>query len=195
MMRNTAYKERGFGLPTNYFRSNSKQSEPDRFGGDMSQLINNQYERDYIDQARQMDALYQKQATSNKRRMQAHQTLMPSGTVIMNDNHSNKLRMEAIQKKILKMNGQSPSQMNTMLITDSSTISSKPTKKSLYDSESIKKYIFEKNIQDENKRKKIDDFLSEHSTKAPIDGSKKMSLVGTHHLVPLGSFTAGTISS
>lgn len=52
MMRNTAYKERGFGIPTNYFRSNSKQSEPDRFGGDMSQLINNQYERDYIEQAR-----------------------------------------------------------------------------------------------------------------------------------------------
>ncbi len=52
MMRNTAYKERGFGIPTNYFRSNSKQSEPDRFGGDMSQLINNQYERDYIEQAK-----------------------------------------------------------------------------------------------------------------------------------------------
>ena len=58
MMRNTAYKERGFGIPTNYFRSNSKQADPDRYGGDMSQLINNQYERDYIEQARQMGSLY-----------------------------------------------------------------------------------------------------------------------------------------
>ncbi len=46
----------------------------------------------------------------------------------------------------MKINGQSPSQTSPMLITDSSMLSSKPTKKSLYDSESIKKYIIEKNI-------------------------------------------------
>lgn len=56
-----------------------------------------------------------------------------------------------------------------MLITDGSTISAKPLKKSLYDSESVKKYIIEKNIQDENKRKKIDDFMSEHSAKSPFE--------------------------
>lgn len=58
MMRNTAYKERGFGIPTNYMRSNSKQTEADKYGGDISQLMHNQYERDYIEQARQMDAMY-----------------------------------------------------------------------------------------------------------------------------------------
>jgi|LauGreDrversion4_2_1035121.scaffolds.fasta_scaffold427678_1 hypothetical protein len=44
-------------------------------------------------------------------------------------------------------NGQSPSQHNNMLITDGSNFSTKPSvKKSLYDSETVKKYIIEKNI-------------------------------------------------
>ena len=49
MMRNSAYKERGFGIPTNYIRSNSKNNDADKHGGEINNLINNQYERDYID--------------------------------------------------------------------------------------------------------------------------------------------------
>jgi len=89
MMRNSAYKERGFGIPTNYIRSNSKNNDADKHGGEINNLINNQYERDYIDQAKVQESFYQSGAASHKKRLQAHQTLMPSGTVILNDNHSN----------------------------------------------------------------------------------------------------------
>ncbi len=58
MMRNTAYKERGFGIPTNYVRANSKANDADKYGGEMQSLINNQYEREYIDQAKIQDGYY-----------------------------------------------------------------------------------------------------------------------------------------
>lgn len=48
MMRNTQYKQHGFGAPTNWHKANSKASESEAAGGDMKDLIKNQYERDYL---------------------------------------------------------------------------------------------------------------------------------------------------
>ena len=98
---------------------------------------------------------------------------MPSGTVILNDNHSNKLRMDAIQKKIQKINGG-----GNIVITDGNNPGTPKVKKSLYDSEFIKKYIMEKNLVDENKKRRIEDFMGDSPIKSPNIGLNKLNLVG-----------------
>ena len=100
---------------------------------------------------------------------------MPSGTVILNDNHSNKLRMDAIQKKIQKVNAGG----GNIAITDGYNNPGTPkAKKSLYDSEFIKKYIIEKNLVDENKKRRIEDFMPDSPIKSPNIGLNKLNLVG-----------------
>jgi hypothetical protein len=73
----------------------------------------------------------------------AHATVTQSGMVIKNDSHANKLLMEANRRK-LQLIKESEEKIKARGDSHSPQING-PMKKSLYDSETIKKYIQDKN--------------------------------------------------
>lgn len=90
---------------------------------------------------------------SQKKRILTHATVTQSGMVIKNDSYANKLLMEANRRKI-QLIKDSEEKIRTRGDNHSPTING-PLKKSMYDSETIKKYLQEKAYQDEQKRKRL----------------------------------------
>jgi hypothetical protein len=102
--------------------------DSDLIGGDMGQLMTNNYQQEYIQRAQVMDIVYQDYRSKHKRRV---------GEVNgqLYDTNANRKRVETNQKKlrVLQMHDKRPENHTPMI--------NPPMKRSLYDQEYIKKYL------------------------------------------------------
>lgn len=131
MLKNTQFQAKGFGMPTEYIKG--RQMEGDASGGDINNLISNQYEKEFIERAQKMDEYYQSQRQKHKKRVL--QLLNTNSSYY--ETKTNKKRTELNKQKLQQISVQE----ERMQESGFSPQINPPMKKPLYTEDFIKKYL------------------------------------------------------